>query len=160
MIYQVKQKIFALGDKFTITDRDGLDRFQVQGKVLSLGAKLSFQDMSGNELYYIEQQLLRLLAEYNIYQNGTVVASCKRKFSFLGSKFEISSNNGHYTIEGRPLNYNYKIFKDGQVIATIDKQFFSFSDTYGVDIREEEDHGFILSLVIVIDQVVHNNENK
>lgn len=160
MIYQVKQKIFSLGDKFTITDRDGLDRFQVQGKILSLGAKLSFQDMSGNELYYIEQQLLRLLAEYHIYQNDTLVASCKQKFSFLGSKFEISSMNGHYTIEGRPLNYNYEIFKDGQLIARIDKQFFSFADTYGVDIGETEDHGFILSLVIVIDQVVHNNEHK
>ena len=160
MIYQVKQKIFSLGDKFTITDRDGLDRFQAQGKVLSLGAKLSFQDMSGNELYYIEQKLLRLLAEYNIHENGKVVATCKQKFSFLGSKFEISSMNGNYSIEGRPLNYNYEIFKDGQPIATIDKQFFSFADTYGVDINEAEDDGFILSLVIVIDQVVHSNENK
>ena len=160
MVFQVKQKLFSLGDKFTIRDRDGLDCFQVQGKVLSLGAKLSFQDMMGHELYYIEQQLLRLLAEYRIYQNGNVLASCQQKFSLLGSKFEISSQKGHYTIVGQPLNYNYEILKDGQRVAIINKQFFSFSDTYGVEIEATEEEAFILSLVIVIDQVVHNNENN
>lgn len=160
MIFQVKQKVFSLGDKFTITDRDGEDCFQVQGKVLSLGAKLSFQDMMGNELYYIEQKLMRLLAEYHIQKDGSVVATCKQKFSFLGSKFDISSVYGNYTIEGQPLNYNYEIFKDGRLVGTVNKQFFSFSDTYGVDIEESEEYGFILSLVIVIDQVVHSNENN
>lgn len=160
MIFQVKQKVFSLGDTFTIRDRDGADCYLVKGKIMSFGAKLSFQDMRGNELYYIEQQLLRLLAEYNIYQHGNIVATCKRKFSLLGSKFEIDSHHGHYTIEGQPMNYTYEILKDGRRVGSVNKQFFSFSDTYGVDIDASEDYGFILSLVIVIDQVVHSNENN
>lgn len=78
----------------------------------------------------------------------------------MGSRFEIESRRGAYTIEGRPLNYNYEIYKDNRLVASVNKEFFSFSDTYGVDIEDSEDYGFILSLIIVIDQVVHSNENK
>lgn len=160
MRFQIRQKIFSFGDNFTIKDQDDRDCYQVQGKVFSLGDKLSLQDMYGNELYYIEQQIMRLFAEYNLYKDGQQVAMCKKRFSLLGSKFDITSSMGNFEINGRPLNYNYEIIKDGRLVATVDKQFFSFSDTYGVDIADSEDYAFILSLVIVIDQVVHDNEGQ
>lgn len=159
MIFQVRQRVFSFGDTFTIVDREGMARYQVQGKVFSLGRKLSLQDMQGNEINYIEQQLMRLLAEYNVYRDGDIMATCKQRFSLLGSKFDIESSQGNYTIEGRPLNYNYEIYKDSKHIATVNKEFFSFSDTYGVDIAEGSDEAFVLSMVIVIDQVVHSNNN-
>lgn len=159
MRFQIRQKIFSFGDNFTINDESGTPHFQVAGKVFSLGDKLTLLDMQGNELYYIEQQLLRLMAEYTLYQKGRAVASCKKRFSLFGSKFDIYSDYGNFTIEGAPFNYNYEIYKDGCLVATVNKQFFSLSDTYGVDIADSEDYGFILSLVIIIDQVVHD-DNK
>lgn len=111
MRFQVRQRIFSIGDKFTIRDQDDNDYFQVAGRVLSLGDKLSLQDMSGRELYFIDQKLLKLFAEYNILSNGQIIATCKQKFSFLGSKFDITSSFGNYAVEGRPMNYNYSIIK-------------------------------------------------
>lgn len=160
MIFKVRQRVFSFGDTFTIVDTYDMDRYQVQGKVFSLGDKLSFQDMEGRELYYIEQKLMRLLSEYDIYRDGIIEATCKKRFTLLGSKFDISSRRGNYTIEGRPLNYNYQVYRDDALVATVDKQFFSFTDTYGVDINDDEDYGFILSLVIVIDQVVHSDKSN
>ncbi len=159
MRFQVRQRVFSLGDSFTIRDQDDNDYFQVVGRVLSLGNKLSLQDMNGTELYFIEQKLLKLFAEYSILEHGQAVATCKQRFAFLGSKFDITSKYGNYAVDGRPMNYNYSITKNGRTVATIDKQFFSFSDTYGVEIVDDEDFAFILCLVIVIDQVVHNNNN-
>ncbi len=159
MVFQIKQKIFSFGDNFTITDEDGTPHYQVAGKVFSLGDKLTLLDMNGEEQFYIEQKLLKLFAEYTLYQKGQPVATCKKRFSLFGSKFDIFSDFGNFSIEGAPMNYNYAIFKDSRLVATVDKKFFSFSDTYGVDIADNEDFGFILSLVIVIDQVVHD-DNK
>lgn len=160
MRFQIRQKIFSFGDNFTVKDEQGNDHYMVQGKVFSLGDKLTLMDMQGRELYYIEQQLLRMLAEYKLYSSGQVVATCKKRFSLFGSKFDIYSPSGDYTIEGRPLNYNYSIYKNGQLVATVDKQFFSLSDTYGVEVADGEDYAFIISLVIIIDQVVHDNEGQ
>lgn len=42
MRYQMKQRLWTLGEKFTIKDETGQDVFFVEGKILSLGDKLSF----------------------------------------------------------------------------------------------------------------------
>lgn len=160
MKFQIKQHIFSFGDTFTILDEHQKEHYQVEGKVFSFGKKLKLYDMQGTELYYIEQKLFKLLAEYTLHKQGQLIATCKKKFSLLGSKFEITSSLGDFEIIGSPLNYNFQITKNGQIIAYIDKQYFSFSDTYGVDILDTKNYAFILSLVIIIDQVVHSDRNK
>lgn len=157
MRFQVKEKIFSFGDDFTIKDEMGNDFFVVKGKVFSFGDKLRLFSMSGQELFYIEQKLMRLLPEYTIYCDGNPVAMVKKKLAFFGSKFTIESQYGHYDIEGQPFNYNFSIIKNGSLVATISKKFFSFSDTYGVDISDNEDYGFIMALTIVIDQIIHDD---
>ncbi|GKX31209.1 hypothetical protein SH1V18_36890 [Vallitalea longa] len=157
MRFQVREKIFSFGDDFTIKDEMGNDFFIIRGKVFSLGDKLQLFNMSGEELFYIEQKLLRMLPEYTIFKNGNPVALVKKKVAFFGSKFIIESEYGYYEIEGKPFNYNFSIMKNNNVVATVSKEFFSFSDTYGVDISDNEDYGFIIALVIVIDQIIHDD---
>ncbi len=160
MRFQVKEKVFSFGDDFTIKDASGDDHFIVKGKVFSFGDKLHLYNMVGQELYYIEQKLLRMLPEYTIFSQGKPVAMVKKKIAFFGSKFVIESEYGHYDIEGQPFNYSFDIMKNGGVVATVSKKFFSFSDTYGVDISDQEDYGFLMALVIVIDQIIHDNKNN
>jgi uncharacterized protein YxjI len=45
--YQIRQRIFSFGDKFTIKDEQGQGVFAVRGKVFSLGRKLVLEDMAG-----------------------------------------------------------------------------------------------------------------
>jgi len=155
MQFQVKQKILSIGDNFIIQDQNGHPHYQVSGQVFSFGDKLSLEDLNGHELFYIEQKLMRLMPEYYLYKKGQTMAICKKRFTLFGSKFDIESQYGNFEINGYPLNYTYEIIKDGKIVATVDKQLFSFSDTYGVEINESEDYAFILSLIIIIDQVVH-----
>lgn len=160
MRYMIKQKIFSFGDNFTIKDENGVDRFMVKGKVFSFGDKLRIYDMAGNELVYIEQKLFRFLPEYNIYYKNQLYATVKKEFTFFKPKFKIDSNRGVYSAEGNVWGYTFSILKDGALAAGVSKKWFSWSDTYGVDIIEEEDHPFFLALVIVIDQVLHDNRHN
>lgn len=160
MRYKVRQKVFSFGDDFTIKDVNDYDRFIVKGKVFSLGNKLKVTDLNGYEVAYIEQELLHFLPRYNIYVEGQVRATVKKELSFFKPKFSIESSTGNYTIEGNVLSYDFNILKGNQIVAVVNKGWFTFSDTYGVDIVEDEDHGFILSLVIVIDQTLHDNKNN
>ena len=160
MIFQVREKIFSFGDDFTITDEQGNDVFVVKGKVFSLGNKLHLYNMNGQELFYIEQKLFKMLPEYTIFSQGNDVARVKKKFTFFGSKFIIDSVYGEFDIQGEPFNHNFSVIKNGRVVADVSKRFFSFSDTYGVDVMNSEDYGFILALIIVIDQTLHDGNNK
>lgn len=46
--------------------------------------------------------------------------------------------------------------KNGKTIAIVNKKFFSMADTYGVEMietntdKEQEDHAFILALIIIL----------
>ena len=160
MRFVVRQKIFSFGDNFTIKDEYGNEHFMVKGKVFALGDKLRIYNMAGQELFYIEQKLFRFLPEYTIYQSGQPVARVKKEFTFFRPKFNITSTLGSFTIEGNFIGMDFSILKNGRRVAQVSKRWFSFSDTYGVDIVDSEDYGFLLTLVIVIDQVIHDNNHN
>lgn len=160
MRYIVRQKIFSFADRFTIKNEFEEDCFMVHGKVFSFGNKLRLTDLQGNEIYYIEQRLFRLLPEYTIYQNGTAVAQVKRNFTLFRPSFNITSVFGDYNINGNFWAYDFSIFKNGKPVALVSKKWFSFTDSYGVSIDDNEDAAFLLSLVIVLDQVHHDGSKQ
>lgn len=160
MKYLVRQRLFAFNDSFYITDDQKEPVFQIEGKVFSLGNKLNIYDMKGNELIYIEQKLFKFLSEYEIYQGNRVVANVKKQLSFFKPKVDIVSDYGNFQIKGNVFAYDFSILRDGRVIANVNKKLISFSDTYLVKIEEGERDDFILSLVIVIDQIFHDNNHN
>lgn len=127
---------------------------------MSFGDKFRIEDLNGNELAYIEQEVFRFLPEYNIYSSGQHLAQVKKELTFFKPNFRISSSYGDYQMYGDFFAHEFQIIKNGIVVATVSKKWFSFSDTYMVDIRNEENHPFILALVIVVDQVLHDNEDS
>ncbi|TYQ12961.1 UNVERIFIED_CONTAM: uncharacterized protein YxjI [Acetivibrio alkalicellulosi] len=159
MRYIVRQKIFSLRDSFTIKDEFENDVYIVKSQLLSFGNKLRIFDTQENELCFIEQQLFRLMAEYNIYTEGELSATVKKKFALFKNDFDITSSKGQYYVDGSLFAYEFNIYKDGKLVGSVSKKYFSFSDTYGVEINDEEDQLLILALVIVIDMVCHNNKN-
>lgn len=160
MKYQVKQKIFSFGDSFNIKNEYGDDIYLVRGKVFSLGKKLTIEDLSGRELVYIEQKLLKLLPQYTIYMDEKEVATIKKEFSFFTPRFNIESDMGEYKIEGDVFSHEFMIYKNSRIVGEVSKQWFSFSDTYGTNINDDENQAFMLALIIVIDEVQSSNKNN
>lgn len=160
MRYLIKEKIFSFADRFTIEDNQGYPRYEVVGKLLSLGNKLKLYNKTGEELIYIEQKIFRFLPEYLIYRNGNIVGRIKKELTFLKPRFNIESSYGNFTLDGDVFHHEFNISKDGNPIAWISKKWISLSDTYTVDILEEEDHSFILAIIIVLDQIFYDNRNK
>jgi len=160
MRYAIKQKIFSFGDNFAIRDEMGNDCYKVKGKIFALGNKLRIFNMQEEELVYIEQKLFRFLPEYNIYYKDQLHATVKKEFTFFRPKFQIYSSLGSYRAEGNVWSMDFSILRDDVLVAQISKAWFAWSDTYGVDIADGEDAPLMLALVIVIDQVLHENKNK
>ena len=160
MKYQIRQKIFTFADNFTIKDDEDRDQFIVRGRFFTIGDKLSIEDLEGNELAYIEQKIFRFLPEYNIYRGGKQLANVKKEFTLFKSRFNIQSTMGSYTMEGNIWAHEFQILKDNKEVAWISKKWLSFSDTYLAEIDDKEDQAFMLALVIVIDQVLHDNRKN
>ena len=162
MRYVMSQKFFSLADSFTIRDENERDVFLVKGKVFSFGDKLSFQDMDGNELVYIDQRLLNWSPTYELWRGGDLLAVVKRElFSFIHHRFTVDvPGPDDLEAEGDFLDHEYTFTRGDSVVATVSKKWFSWTDTYGIDVADGEDPVLILASAVVVDMVCHGDEKR
>ena len=161
MVYRIKEKFWSWGDDFTIKSHEGQDAYFVDGKAFSWGDKLSFQDMQGNELAYISQKMLSLMPRYDIYVGGKQFAQVLKEFSWFKQKFTLDvPGPNDYAIDGSFWQHEFTFTRSGQKVASVSKNSWGWSDSYGVDIVEGEDDVSILCACIVIDQVLHDEKKK
>lgn len=159
MRYVMKQKLLSWGDDFTIQDEDGRDAFFVDGKAFSIGARLSFQDMSGSELLFIRQKILSWGPTYEIFREGVPVAVVKKElFTLFHCTFTVDvPGPDDLVAEGDFLDHEY-VFRRGEApVASVSKRWFTWTDTYGVEINEGEDAALMLASAVVVDLACHEN---
>jgi uncharacterized protein YxjI len=160
MRYLMRQKWLSLGDDFFIQDEQGRDVFRVDGKAFCFGDQLSFQDLAGNELAFIKQRLLAWGPTYEIYQGGELLASVtKELFSLFKCRFSVDvPGPDDLTAEGDFLDHEYAFYRGNRQIATISKQWFSWTDTYGVEIAHGNNDLLVLAATVVIDMACHEKD--
>jgi uncharacterized protein YxjI len=59
--------------------------------------------------------------------------------------------------EGDFLDHEYSFSRGGSTVASVSKQWFSWADTYGVQIAGGEDDVLILASTVVIDMACHGD---
>ena len=62
--------------------------------------------------------------------------------------------------QGSFLDMEYTFTRAGQTIAEVSKRWFSFNDSYGVDIHDGQDDVLILASTVVIDMVCHSDQKR
>lgn len=134
----------------------------VDGKLLSIGDKFSLQDLSGNELASIQQKLLSLTPTYQVYRSGQLYATVKKSmFTLFRARFEIDvPGPDDLEAQGDFLDHEYTFNRGGQAVAQVSKRWFSFSDTYGVEVAPGEDDVLMLACAVVIDMVAHDQRDQ
>ena len=151
----IKQKVFTWGDKFTVKDINGNDRYYVEGEVFSWGKKLHVYDMNGNEAAFIQQKVFSFLPRYFVYVGDEQVAEIVKEFSFLFPRYSIEGLG--WDIEGRFMAHDYEITQNGRPIVTISKEWMTWGDSYELDIADPADEIVALAVVITIDCVTESN---
>jgi uncharacterized protein YxjI len=162
MRYVMRQKLFSFGDDFHIRDETGRDIYFVDGKALSFGDQLSFQDLEGNELAFIKQQVFSWGKTYEIFRGGVLAAVVKKElFALFNHRFTVDvPGPGDLEAEGNFLDHEYTFTRDGRIVATVSKQWFSWTDTYGVEVDDAEDQVLVLASAVVVDQACHPDDGK
>jgi uncharacterized protein YxjI len=162
MRFILREKFFAFGEDFYIQDEYGRNVFLVDGKMFSIGDNLSIRDMAGNEVATIRQRLIALRPTYEIERNGQHAATInKALFSFFTDRFTIDvPGPGDFVAHGDFWEHEYAFERGGQAVAYVSKQWFSFRDTYGVEVADGEDAILILATAVVIDLISNDEERR
>ena len=161
MKYQIKQKIFSLTDSFDIQDEQGRIAMTAKGKFFSISSSQTLFDARGQEILKIKRKYLTLLPACRLVgTDGSEWLIRKRFWPFWTSRFTIDSPAGELEIQGNLWQHEYQIRQQGQLLAQISKAWFSWSDTYGVDIFAPQWTAHLLATVIVLDRIQHSGRNS
>lgn len=162
MRFVMKESLFSWGDDFYIKDENDRELFFVDGKAFSFGNQLSFQDLHGHELAYIKHKLLSWGPTYEIYRERELFAVVKKDLlSFFRCTFTVDvPGPDDLTAEGDFWDKEYTFTRSGRTVAQVSKKWFSWRDTYGIDIADDEDAVLVLASAVVIDQVCHDEKNN
>src|SRR5579864_1744527 len=153
--YQLRRKLFSIGEDFWIENDRGEQVFKVDGKVLRIRETFELQDAGGTALAVIQAKLIAIQPTMNIERGGQVWATVKKAlFTLFRQHYSIQVEGGPVLeAQGDILNHEYEITDAGQIVATISKRWFTVLETYGIAIAPGSDEVLLLASAVCIDEM-------
>ena len=158
----IQEKVFTWSDRFSVKDEAGNDRYYVEGELFSWGKKLHVCTPDGREVAYIEQKIFTFKPRYEVYANGELIGEVVREFTFFRPRYTVESadSGADWDVEGEFWSHDYTVYRDGEAIVSIAKEWFTWGDCYTLDIRDPEDEIQALALVLAIDCAMEQDNNN
>ena len=161
--YKIRQNLISIGDDFWIENAEGKKAFKVDGKVLRIRKTLVFEDAQGKKLAQIQERLLTIRDTMVIDDaDGKEMAVIKKALiAPLRDRWSVKVKNGEdLDVQGSIFDHEYSIKQGRDKVAEVSKKWFSFTDTYGVEVGPGQNDILILAVAIAIDMMAHGDDDK
>ena len=154
----IKQQIFSWNDRFSVYDAYENELFTVEGELFSFGKQLAILDRNGNEVYRIEQELFCFRPRYHVVRNGEIQATVVKEFSMFSPYYTVEGPG--WEVQGDFFDHDYEITDRGRLVASVQKQWFTWGDTYEISVDDRlYDPAAVLAVAIIIDCVLDSQDN-
>ena len=145
----LKQKVFSWRDRFSVKDENGSDRYFVEGEIFTLGKQLRVYNMNGSEAAFIRQKLLSWLSRYYIEIGGRAVCEVVKEFTLFRQSYRIEGLPWH--LDGDFWAHEYALHSNGRNIMRMSKKWFTWGDSYELDIADPQDELLSLCVALAVD---------
>ena len=130
----------------------------MEGELFSFGKQLAILDRNGNEVYRIEQELFRFRPRYHVVRNGEIQATVVKEFSMFSPYYTVEGPG--WEVQGDFFDHDYEITDAGRLVASVQKQWFTWGDTYEISVNDRlYDPAAVLAVAIIIDCVLDSRDN-
>ncbi len=154
--FRMRERLFDLGEDFSIEDESGQPAYWVDGQMLTLKQTFLLKDLSGRVLARIREPLLALRETVVIEREGMPTATVRRALlSLLRPRFHVELTDGDLEVVGDIIGHEYTIRRDGVEAARISRRWLSLRDTYGVEVAAGEDAPLMLAIAVALEAFDH-----
>jgi uncharacterized protein YxjI len=162
MRYVVRERMFAIGDDFWVTDDQGNRAFLVDGKAMRLRETFELKDASGAVVATVRKKLLTMRDTLEIERDGDVVATVKKAiFSPLRHRSVIElAGGGELEAAGNFFDREFEVTGGGRVLARVTRSWLQIRDSYGVDVAPGEDDALMLAVAVCLDRIHHDEQEE
>ena len=153
----IKNKLVSLGDGSFVCDENGNKVFAVKGRIFSPTRVKKIYDMEGNYLYTVRNKFWHFVYDsvFVMHEKEKIAMLSNNRWDFK-RKFVLKGYQDEIVISGNLFQFpdiKMEITKNGKKIGTLTKNFNLIRDAYTLDVDSEEDAGFLVALVIGIDNI-------
>ena len=145
----MKQKVFSWRDRFLIKDEAGNDRYTAQGEILSMGKKLRVYHAGGMEAAFIKQKVFSFLPRFLVEFNGHVVCEIVKEFTLFKQSYRLHGPPWH--LSGDFWAHEYILMENSQLIMQLSKKWFTWGDSYELDIPHPQNELICLCIALAVD---------
>lgn len=147
----IKQKVLSLSGKFTVKNAQGEDAYFVDGSFLQIPKTYTIFDTSRAEVAVITKKVFSFLPTFFVEVNGREMVKIKKEFSFLKARYSIEAEG--IEVRGNWFDMNFTLLKHGEVVGSVNKEWFTWGDSYKVEVLDEALEKLIIAIVVAIDCV-------
>ena len=148
----LKQMVFSWSDRFFVKDEHGNDLYAIQGEIFSWGKKLHVYDRYNSEVAFIRQKLMSWLPRFFVEIDGRVICEIVKEFSFIRQKYRLEGLPWH--LQGDIWAHEYALTENGRQIMYMSKKWFTWGDSYELDIANPNDELMCLCIALAVDCAV------
>lgn len=147
----IKQKVFSLSGKFSVRDEQENEVYMVEGSFMRIPKTFSIMDSAENEVALITKKTFSFLPTFFVEVSGQGAVTIKKEFSFLKARYSIEAAG--MEVRGNWWDMNFEVYQNGELIGTVSKKWFTWGDSYELQIANDETEPLLVALVVAIDCV-------
>lgn len=147
----IKQKVFSLSGKFTVKDQQERDVYFVEGSFMQIPKTYSIRNTAKEQVALITKKIFSFLPKFFVEVNGQEVVTITKEFSFFKARYTIDAAG--IEVEGNWWDMNFQVYEHGEVVGKVSKEWFTWGDSYKVQVLKEEMETIMIALVVAIDCV-------
>ncbi|WP_338698513.1 LURP-one-related family protein [Streptomyces sp. Q6] len=154
MRYEVRERLFAVGEDYWIEDENGRKAFLVDGKAMRLRDTFELKGPDGRVLIDIHEKMLSLRDTMVIERGDEPLAKVKRKrLSLLRNHYrvELADGSTELDVSGKILDREFAVEYEGELLAEISRRWLRVRDTYGVNVvRDDADPALLIAVAVCV----------
>ncbi|MEZ0092631.1 LURP-one-related/scramblase family protein [Streptacidiphilus sp. EB129] len=155
MKFLMRDRMFSIGDDHWITTEHGEKAYLVDGKVLRISDTFELKDPHGHTVAVIKKKLVSVRDAMKIERGGETLATVKKKlFTPFRDKYEAQLHDGReLEVHGDFFDHEFDIDEGGHRVARVSRKWFTFRDTYGIDVKDGQDVPLLLCVAVCVDHL-------
>ena len=145
----IKQKFWSLKEKYTVMNEQQEDVFFIEGSFMKFPKRFIISDLNGSEIAQITRKVLTILPKFEVDIVGEHPVTISKSLAFMKEKYSIEAQG--IEVRGNWWNLNFEVWKDEQLIGSVQTKILTWADTYELSIYDELYENLMVAITVAID---------
>lgn len=159
----LKQKVFAITEKFMFFDVHQNQVYRARGNLIALPKKYELIDQQEQAVIEVVRTFFSLMPAFKLIDltTGMEVCQIRKRFRVGRPILDMTTAQGNYRVDGSFFAHNFRIFDaENRKIISVQKQWIAWGDTYEITIDTALVNKHVAAGIVLALDCAYHSSNK